>query len=317
MSDSSAKSSLRIHSSHVAAKPFLKWAGGKSQLLGQLETYFPPELVGGQIRCYIEPFIGSGAVFFHITQKYPVDTCIVSDINPELILVYRTVQNSVEDLIEAVAEIEGHYLHLSEMNRKDYYYTMRDRYNHQRREIDFNLFSWFWIERTALFIFLNRTGYNGLFRLNSSGEFNVPFGRYENPRLLDAKNLRRVAQLLQNVNIQYGDFEAVEISVGADTLVYFDPPYRPISGTARFTSYSKDNFGDREQLRLADFYRHLDARGAKLMLSNSDPNNEDPQDDFFSRAYEGFRIERLRARRNINSQSRKRGPISELLILNY
>ena len=166
-------------------------------------------------------------------------------------------------------------------------------------------------------LFLNRTGYNGLFRLNSDGAFNVPFGRYANPRILDEKNLRRVAELLQDVTMHYGDFKETANWVNEHTLVYFDPPYRPLSTTAHFTSYSKERFDDAQQVRLADYYRFLDAKGAKLMLSNSDPHNVDPEDDFFEDIYRGFRIERLKARRNINRKAHKRGLISELLILNY
>jgi DNA adenine methylase len=166
-------------------------------------------------------------------------------------------------------------------------------------------------------LFLNRTGYNGLFRLNSKGEFNVPCGLYNNPRILDAENLRNVSRLLNQVSIQYGDFEEVGGFVDEKTLVYFDPPYRPLSDTAHFTAYSKDLFDDRQQLRLAEFYRRLDTKGGKLMLSNSDPRNVDEDDDFFEQAYNGYRIERLKAKRNINRDPEKRGPISELLILNY
>lgn len=304
-------------SSSILARPFLKWAGGKRQLLSQLERFFPAQLKRGEIRTYAEPFIGSGAVFFRIFQTYPLRRSIIADINPELILAYHTLQAAVEDLIRLLASFEGSYARLAEPDRRAFYYAMRKRYNAQRVAIDPGQFSNNWVERTALLIFLNRTGYNGLFRLNSHGEFNVPFGRYKNPRLVDAENLRAIAHLLQNVQIQFGDFEALEDSIDAHTLVYFDPPYRPISRTAGFTSYSKDGFDDRQQLRLADFYRRLDARGAKLMLSNSDPRNIDPQDDFFERAYAGFRFERLQAKRNINRDAHGRGPISELLILNY
>jgi DNA adenine methylase len=166
-------------------------------------------------------------------------------------------------------------------------------------------------------IYLNRTCYNGLYRLNSVGVINVPFGRYANPRLLDEKNLCAVSRLLQGVSITCGDFTVIEPQVDAATFVYFDPPYRPISKTAHFTSYSQHNFDDAEQARLANFFRHLDGQGARLMLSNSDPHHLDPEDDFFERAYAGYRIERVQAGRNINSQSQKRGPISELVILNY
>ncbi len=299
------------------AHPFLKWAGGKRQLLGQLESHFPPELENGALTRYVEPFIGSGAVFFKVFQSYPLRECLISDVNPELILVYRAIQRAVEGLIAQLGEIESRYLVLDETERRKFYYQIREQYNDQRNSVDYDRYESAWASRAALMIFLNRTGYNGLFRLNSKGEYNVPCGRYKNPRILDADNLRRVSAVLNQVTIHYGDFEAVADFVDHNTLAYFDPPYRPLSETAHFTTYSKEVFDDQQQLRLADFYRHLDAKGAKLMLSNSDPHNIDPQDDFFERAYRGFRIERLQAKRNINRDPEKRGPISELLILNY
>lgn len=317
MSANPASLSVQPGSGTHHPRPFLKWAGGKRQLLGQIDKFLPPELPHGQIRRYVEPFIGSGAVFFHVLQHYPVECYFLSDVNPELILVYRTVQGAVDELIERLAAIEQDYLDREEGERREYYYAARDRFNRQRDGIDFEHFSRSWIERAALLLFLNRTGFNGLFRLNSKGEFNVPFGRYPKPRLPDPANLSAVSRQLQGVQIHYGDFEDIDPWVGADTFVYFDPPYRPISSTARFTSYSQGGFTDSEQLRLAEFYRHLDARGARLMMSNSDPSNVDPQDDFFERAYTGYRIERLRARRSINSAAGKRGPVTELLILNY
>jgi len=317
MSAISVSPSVHTGSGTQHPRPFLKWAGGKRQLLDQIDRFLPLELIHGQIRCYVEPFIGSGAVFFHLLEQYPVERCLLSDINPELILVYRTVQSAIDELIEQLAAIEKDYLSREERERREYYYAARDRFNRQRDSIDFEHFSQAWVERSALLLFLNRTGYNGLFRINSRGEFNVPFGRYPNPHLPDPANLSAVSRQLQGVQIHYGDFEDVDPWVGADTFVYFDPPYRPISGTARFTSYSQIAFTDSEQLRLAGFYRRMDARGARLMMSNSDPRNVDPSDDFFERAYAGYRIERLHARRNINSAASKRGPITELLILNY
>jgi DNA adenine methylase len=299
------------------AHPFLKWAGGKRQLLEQLESYFPPELESGVLSRYVEPFIGSGAVFFKLFQTYRLRECLIADINPELILVYRTIQRQVGGLIEQLEELEARYLEQDEDGRRDFYYQTRERYNKQRDVIDFGSYDSAWISRAAYMLFLNRTGFNGLFRVNSQGEFNVPCGRYTNPRILDAENLRNVSAVLNQVSIRYGDFETVADFVDHKTLVYFDPPYRPLSETAHFTTYSTEAFDDRQQLRLANFYRRLDAKGAKLMLSNSDPHNVDPQDDFFERAYRGFRIERLQAKRNINRDASKRGPISELLILNY
>jgi DNA adenine methylase len=304
-------------SDHIRAKPFLKWAGGKRQLLAQLEVHFPPQLRNGEISRYTEPFVGSGALFFEVYQNYPIQECLLADVNPELILVYKTIQQDVNGLIDRLGEIEMHYLELDPDQRKDFYYQIRAGYNLQRETFQYQEFDSEWILRAAYMLFLNRTGYNGLFRLNLKGEFNVPYGRYKKPRILDAENLRRVAALLHGVSIQYGDFGDTADFVNERTLVYFDPPYRPLSSTAHFTSYSKERFDDQQQLRLADFYRQLDAEGAKLMLSNSDPHNVDPQDDFFDRAYRGFRIERLKARRNINRDADKRGQISELLVLNY
>lgn len=299
------------------ARPFLKWAGGKSQLLGQIESFFPSELVDGRLTRYVEPFVGSGAVFFKVMQSFPIKECLLADANPELILVYRTVKADIESLVSQLGEIEDHYLRLNEDERSDYYYRIRAKFNAQRLDFQYIDFETSWIERAAYMLFLNRTGYNGLFRLNSKGEFNVPMGRYRKPRILDSENLRLVSQLLQRVTIKYCDFEEVGDYVDGKTLVYFDPPYRPISRTAHFTSYSKNVFDDNQQLRLAAFYRRLDVKGGKLMLSNSDPHNCDPGDDFFERTYTGFRIERLKAKRNINSDPDKRGPISELLIMNY
>lgn len=299
------------------AKPFLKWAGGKRQLLAQIETHFPDQLKNGEILRYVEPFVGSGALFFKVFQSFAIQDCLLADINPELILVYKSIQQNVEGVIAALGRMEESYLALNSDQRRNSYYQVREDYNQQRQAIQFQEFESNWVSRAACMLFLNRTGYNGLFRLNSKGAYNVPHGRYKNPRILDVDNLKRVSSLLQGVKIRYCDFEATADFVDKQTLVYFDPPYRPLSTTAHFTSYSKEGFGDAEQLRLAGYFRRLDASGAKLMLSNSDPHNVDPQDDFFEDAYQGFRIKRVQARRNINREADKRGQISELLVLNY
>jgi DNA adenine methylase len=256
-------------------------------------------------------------VFFKVMQSYPIEECLLADANPELILVYQTVKQDVEALIDHLSEIEDHYLGLDEEHRRDFYYRRRAEFNAQRTDFQSGEFEPRWVERAASMLFLNRTGYNGLFRVNSKGEFNVPMGRYAKPRILDAGNLRRASQLLQKVGLRCCDFEEVGDFVDGRTMVYCDPPYRPISRTAHFTSYSRAVFDDDQQLRLAAFFRRMDAEGGKLMLSNSDPKNNDPENDFFERAYAGFRIERLVARRNINSDAGKRGAISELLIMNY
>jgi DNA adenine methylase len=299
------------------ARPFLKWAGGKRQLLSQIDHYFPTALKQGTLRLYVEPFVGSGAVFFHVVQNYPVKELFIADINPELILAYRTIQEDVEALIDELARIEHDYLPLSEGGRKDFYYRQRELYNERRLEVDYDAFQSTWIKRTAQFIFFNRTCYNGLFRVNSRGEYNVPFGRYKNPTICDGPNLRAVSEILQRAEIHYGHYSDCARVVDEATIVYFDPPYRPISATSNFTAYSRHSFDDDQQLALAKFYRQLHNQGACLILSNSDPKNTNPDDDFLENAYAGFRIERVQARRRINRSVEKRGPINELLILNY
>jgi DNA adenine methylase len=299
------------------AKPFLKWAGGKRQLLATIDGRFPPELPQGQIRRYIEPFVGGGAVFFHIAGHYQVAEFYLSDTNPELILAYQTVQRDVDALIAQLAELEADFLSLQTADQEQFYYDVRDQFNEQREAIDYDRFSPDWVQRTAWLIFLNRTGYNGLFRVNSSGGYNVPFGRYIRPKICYPKRLKVVAQSLQPVTIRQGSYRQWAGCADAHTFVYFDPPYRPISATASFNSYSRHPFDDEAQLDLADFFRQLDNQGAKLMLSNSDPKNENPDDGFFDNAYAGYTIERIPATRQINSKGDRRGAINELLITNY
>lgn len=299
------------------AKPFLKWAGGKSQLLEQMEPFFPDELVQGSIHRYVEPFVGGGAVFLHIANSYPVQEYFIFDINPELILAYQTIQNNVEDLILRLWNTQEQYLSLPEEERKEFFYQIRSDFNRQRQQINFETYSDAWLDRTTQLIFLNRTCFNGLFRVNGKGEFNVPFGRYKKPRICDSDNLRSLAGILKKTHIEQGDFTQCQEIIDDQSFVYFDPPYRPISQTANFKSYSQEVFNDQEQIRLRDFFQLLEQKGAKLLLSNSDPKNEDPSDDFFEKAYSSYRIEQVKAARNINSQGSKRGKINELLIMNY
>jgi DNA adenine methylase len=301
----------------VTAKPFLKWAGGKGQLLEQIDNFLPNELEDGTITRYLEPFVGSGAVFLYLAKSYKIEEFFILDINEELILAYKTIQKDVEKLIKFLSSLQERYLLLDEDKRKKYYYDIRSLFNLQRKTIDFQNYSQEWIERTAQLIFLNRTCFNGLFRVNNQGDFNVPMGKYKNPLICNSENLRAIAQILQKTQIHCGDFTDCEQWVNERTFIYFDPPYRPISKTSDFTSYSKYNFDDPEQLRLRDFFHRLNDKKAKLMLSNSDPKNEDPNDDFFEIAYQAYRIERVKASRNINSNAQKRGKINEILILNY
>jgi DNA adenine methylase len=240
------------------------------------------------------------------------------DVNVELILVYRVIQKEPRKLIEHLQELSEKYLSLSEKERKAFYYSIRERFNKARFQFDYSCYSDTWVVRAAQLMFMNRTCFNGLFRLNSKGKFNVPHGRYKNPKILDAKNILSVSKVLQKAEIQVGDFTKCEEWVTESSFVYFDPPYRPLSKTASFTSYSKYKFGDEEQIRLAQFFRNLDKKyGAYLMLSNSDPTNEDPDDDFFERMYGGFNIFRVPANRMINCNAKRRGQITELVITNY
>jgi len=300
------------------ARPFLKWAGGKTQLLSQFEKYYPEELKRGAIKKYVEPFLGGGAVFFEIAQKYAIESAYLSDLNEELILAYEVIQKDPEKLLEVLFKYSKQYQLLEQDKRKEYFYDIRKCYNVQRLQIDYKRYSENWIPRTAQMIFLNKTCFNGLYRLNRKGEFNVPYGAYKNPKILDEENILNVSGLLQIAEIRIGHFEACEKFVDENSFVYFDPPYRPISPTSSFTSYSKYEFGDSEQIKLAAFFARLDhEKRAKLMLSNSDPTNIDPDDHFFDDLYIGYNIQNVSANRMINCDGEKRGQINELLIMNY
>jgi len=301
---------LKVH-------PFLKWAGGKGQLIKQLAEYLPEELGRKSIRRYIEPFIGGGALFFFIAQTYRPDELFINDVNPELILAYKTIQKDVKTLITILDEQEKKYHKFSEEHRKEYFYQIRKKYNSNINNINYSIYSSDWLERTAELIFLNRTCFNGLFRVNSKGEFNVPYGKYLNPKICDSENLLGVADLLQNTVISRMDYTFCDELVDNDSFVYFDPPYRPLSVTSSFTSYSSQEFNDNEQIRLAKFFSSLNNKGGKLMLSNSDPKNTNPTDTFFDDLYGAFNIHRIDAYRNINSKSDGRGQIKEILVLNY
>jgi DNA adenine methylase len=302
------------------AKPFLKWAGGKRQLLDQIESHFSYRLHNGSIKRYVEPFIGGGALFFHIAQRFDIEEFFISDINLELVLVYLGVQKEVEHLIELLSQLQAAYFDQSPDERKQFFYETCTQFNANRLHLDNPAGTQVTessIMRAAQFIFLNRTCFNGLFRVNSKGGFNVPFGKYKKPKICDGKNLRAVSRILERATIRHGDFEICRDVVDADTFVYFDPPYRPISKTASFNSYSKGSFNDDSQKRLASFFCEFDQKGAQLILSNSDPHNENPEDDFFETIYHGFNIHKVMAKRMINSKGKKRGAITELLITNY
>jgi DNA adenine methylase len=308
---------ISLPTKNISIRPFLKWAGGKGQLLEQMSDFLPRGLIDGSIKRYVEPFIGGGAMFFYIASTYTNLEFFIFDINPELILAYKTIKQDVNALGEMLLKIQSLYWSLSDKDKSQYFYQVRESFNSQKSKIDFNCFSSSWIERTAQIIFLNRTCFNGLFRVNSQGKFNVPIGRYKKPKICNLENLQAVSSVLQNTQIELGDFTICKKLIDSDTFVYFDPPYRPISNTANFTSYSETNFDDNEQLRLRNFFHDLNLSGAKLLLSNSDPKNQNEQDNFFEDAYQAYQIQRVKASRNISSNSLTRGQLNELLIMNY
>ena len=293
------------------ARPFLKWAGGKGQLIGDIEPRLPVDLPEGKIDKYVEPFVGGGAVFFYIAQKYAsIKRFYLFDINQDLINCYIAVKENVELLIDELARIEEEFLRLNKVKQKQYYLKIRKSFN-SVKDFDFG------IQTTAKFIFLNKTCFNGLYRVNKKGLFNVPFGSYKRPTICAAENLRRASAVLQKAEIICGDFLSSKRFINLKTFVYFDPPYRPLNATASFTSYAKGSFSEEDQKRLAMYYKKLDTKGAKLMLSNSDPQNEDPEDNFFEKHYNGFKIDVVKATRAINCKATGRGQINELIIMNY
>jgi len=299
------------------ARPFLKWAGGKTQLLNAFGKRLPGELKKGKITRYVEPFIGGGAFFFYLNQRFSFERCYICDANEELYLSYRVIQRSVKKLISELETLESEYISKDAKARESFYYEVRDAFNQQLPEINFHRYEMEWIKRAARIIFLNHTCFNGLFRVNQRGGFNTPFGKYKNPDILNEDNLYTVAILLKTTQIRLGDFTACRKFIDDHTFVYLDPPYRPLNETSSFTSYSKQGFSDNDQVRLADFFKELDAKGAKIMLSNSDPKNENPGDTFFDDLYSGYYIDRVPAKRMINCNGSGRGNITELIITNY
>ena len=293
------------------AKPFVKWAGGKGSLITQLTNFYPFELKAGTISRYVEPFVGGGAVLIYILQNYNVNSAYAFDINLDLINCYNVIKIEVEKLIKELEEKEENYKKLQEEQRQEYFYKVRKEYNSYR--INNSKLN---VKRATEFIFLNRTCFNGLYRVNKNGEFNVPFGRYKNPKICDTNNLRKLSKLFENVTFQYGDYKESGKYIDNKTFVYFDPPYRPLSVTSSFTSYSKEEFNDDDQKELAKYFRKLDCQNAKLMLSNSNPKNTNKNDVFFETIYEGFNINEISAKRMINSNASGRGAISELVITN-
>lgn len=291
-------------------KPFLKWAGGKGQILNKIRPLYPKEL-GSKINKYIEPFIGGGAVFFDVVTNYKLDTYIINDINKELVNTYKAIQQDINSLLGYLSNITSYYKQLSIDDKDLFYYSIRKKYNNIIIDKSIN------IEKAALFIFLNKTCFNGLYRVNRNNQFNVPTGKYKNPTIYDEENLLNISQILQKVEILCGDFSTVYNHIESNTFIYIDPPYRPLTKTSSFTNYSTYLFDDKEQIRLSTFINEADKKGAYVLASNSDPKNTSENDLFFDELYSSKNIIRIEAQRAINSNPLRRGKITELIISNY
>lgn len=298
--------------SSVSVKPFVKWAGGKGQLLPIMRKSYPDGL-GTTVKKYAEPLVGGGAVLFDILSSYKLDAVYINDSNAELMNAFRVIRDSVNELVERLTQMENEYKERPADKQQEYYYDKRGRFNSLIASGE----SKKGVESAALFIFLNKTCFNGLYRVNRKGEFNVPIGSYKNPLICDEDNLRRISKALKPVIINCGDYREAADFIDGETFVYLDPPYRPLNATSGFTSYTETGFGDEEQIELAKFISDMDKRGAKVVLSNSDPKNVNGEDNFFDALYKDRQIQRVTASRAINSVGGGRGRISELLISNF
>ncbi len=292
------------------AKPFIKWVGGKSQLIEQLEALLPADFDKRRELTYIEPFVGGGAMMFHMLQNHKnIKRAVINDINPDLTTCYKTVRDQPNELIRSLSAIqEDYYIIEDEDAKREYFIRMRERFNCKPTDP---------IENTTLFFFLNRTCFNGLYRVNKSGKFNVPCGRYVRPLICDSETILADSKILQRVEILTGDFDNTFEHINGETFFYFDPPYRPLSNTSSFNDYSKEAFNDAVQIRLKQFCDRLNKFGVSFMLSNSDCLGKDGKDRFFDDLYMDYEIARVVASRNINAVGTKRGKLTEILVRNY
>ncbi len=302
------KGCIKLMNKKIQAKPFLKWAGGKTQLLSEIASKFPYKNMDEF--SYVEPFVGSGAVLFWVLNNFPrLQSVVINDMNTDLINTYKTVKINVTDLISILKKIEKEYHDLSNKieQKKVYYYNKRVLFNTRESDV---------VEQAALFIFLNRACFNGLYRVNRKNEFNVPIGSYKTPMICDSNNLMLASKFLQSVEILCGDFKATADFITKNSVFYFDPPYKPLSETSSFNSYTKDEFDDDEQVRLKKFCDKLDAQNCKWLLSNSDVKGNGSNNNFFDDLFGRYQIDRVVAKRSINANPNKRGKLTELLIAN-
>lgn len=320
-----------MENKNSGAKPFLKWAGGKTQLLSEIRKFYPQN-----IEKYCEPFVGGGAVLFDVITKFQPKEVLINDINPELTNTYTQIKTNVNSLIEILSDWQNEYQNSSPEKRKEIFYKKRERFNElilgsllgsadaplkETRQAAFpptlrvpTILNADLLEKAALMIYLNKTCFNGLYRVNAKGLFNVPSGVYKNPGICQKENLIAVSEALQNVTILTGDYKQTKNFIDSNTFVYIDPPYRPLTQSASFTSYSKEGFDDSKQIELGNFVSEIHQNGAKILLSNSDPKNADKNDNFFDDLYKDFDIKRVSANRMINSNSDGRGAINEILV---
>jgi len=292
------------------AKPFLKWTGGKAQLIPNISKAVDRIVGKWDSFTYIEPFVGSGSVLFWFLRKYNnLRKVVINDISRDLMTAYRVVKNYPHELVGILRTIERSYHAIQDQDgRRNFYLSVRSRFNEKRSDE---------IENTALLIFLNRTCYNGFFRVNRKGTFSVPFGKYENPRICDEENIMTASVLLQKAEILCGDFEDTIYHANGNSLFYFDPPDKPVIETSPFKSFSKNEFRDTEKIRLRNFCDMVNASGYKFVLSNSDIGNFDISGYFFNRLYSAYNINRVHVKSMIHSDDSKRGEIFELIIDNY
>ena len=293
-------------------KPFVVWAGGKSGLLEQFKNFYPTELKTGEITTYIEPFLGGGAVLIDILQNYNIKNVYAFDINIDLINCYKVIKTNIDELVKELYIKQNDYLQMNQEERKNFFLDIRKEYNSYRITAEETS-----IKRATEFIVLNKLCYSGLYRVNKKGEFNNSFNNAKNLTICDEKNLRNLSKIFQNVLFYATDYTESIKYIDQKTFIYLDPPYRPLTKTTGFTKYTKDGFTDSDQVKLCEFYKSLNCRNIKLMLSNSDPKNDDPTDNFFEELYKNFYINKVNSCRRISKRVENRGKITELLITNY
>lgn len=290
------------------AKPFIKFLGGKRQLLDKLENNLP----NNKFKTYIEPMVGGGAFLFYLLEKKQfIEKAIICDINDELINCYLSIKNNLHNLSLNLSKIQNEYFKCDELDKLQYFKYIKDLFNNRFKSNEDKE------SISAYFIFLNKTCFNGMYRVNKKNEFNVPFGRLYTPKIFDEENLKSVNNCLQKVDIYNGDYSNIIPYIDNSSFVYIDPPYKPISKSSSFNTYHKNNFDDSEQIRLSGFCKYINLAGSKFMLSNSDLKNFE-NNSFFDDIYSEFNIKRIDAKRMVNAKSENRNKsIKEIIVKNY